>query len=103
MSPTAAAWDARVSRLLVKAPPRLRAAVLWLRRPDRRRVRISAAVLLVAGSFLSILPVFGLWMLPLGLALLSDDVPALKSPLERAARGIGRAWRWVRDRWARWR
>ena len=64
---------------------------------------VAALFGLVVGSFLSILPVFGLWMLPLGLALLSDDVPILKSPLERAARGTGRAWRWVRDRWARWR
>jgi hypothetical protein len=28
---------------------------------------------------LSFLPVLGIWMLPLGLALLAEDVPALRS------------------------
>lgn len=35
-------------------------------------------VAFVAGGFLAVLPIFGLWMLPVGLALLSDDVPALR-------------------------
>jgi hypothetical protein len=48
------------------------------------------------GGPLAVLPVFGLWMLPLGLALLSDDVPWLKIPLERTARGIERVWRHLR-------
>jgi hypothetical protein len=43
-----------------------------------RRVRLPIACLLIVGSFLSILPVFGLWMLPLGLMLLALDVPLLR-------------------------
>ena len=43
-----------------------------------RWVRVPLGVLLVAGGFLAILPVFGLWMIPLGLLLLSLDVPALQ-------------------------
>jgi hypothetical protein len=43
-------------------------------------------MLLIAGGFLAILPIFGLWMLPLGLALIADDVPWLKTRLEQAAR-----------------
>jgi hypothetical protein len=38
----------------------------------------------------------GLWMLPLCLALLADDLPRLKPPLERVARWMERAWRKVR-------
>ena len=53
-------------------------------------------MLLMVGGILSILPVVGLWMFPLGLALMSDDVPWLKTPLEHAARWIERAWRKVR-------
>ena len=37
-------------------------------------------VLLIAGALLSILPIFGLWMLPLGLVLLAEDI----APLQRA-------------------
>ena len=43
-----------------------------------RRLRLPIACLLIVGSFLSILPVFGLWMLPLGLMLLALDVPLLR-------------------------
>jgi hypothetical protein len=35
-------------------------------------------VLLILGSFLSILPIFGIWMLPAGLLLLAEDVPPLR-------------------------
>jgi hypothetical protein len=33
---------------------------------------------LIIGGCLAILPVFGLWMLPLGLMLLADDIPQLR-------------------------
>jgi hypothetical protein len=37
-------------------------------------------------------------MLPLGLALIAEDVPWLKTRLEQAARWIERMWRKVRRR-----
>ena len=93
---TERAWDARVARLLAKLPDRGRRAVEGLRVPERRWLRLGAAVFLVLGGVLSILPVFGLWMLPLGLALMSDDIPWLKVPLEKVARGAERLWARVR-------
>jgi hypothetical protein len=96
---TAAAWDARVAHLLTKLPDRARSAIEWLRHRPRRWLRLAAAVLLIAGGIFSILPVLGLWMLPLGLALMSDDVPWLKTPLEQAARWIERAWRKASAAW----
>lgn len=90
---TAEDWDARVARLTRRLPGRARDALAWLRAPSRRILRIGAALLLVLGGLLSILPILGLWMLPLGLALLSEDVPGLKIPLERSARWIERRWR----------
>ena len=93
---TERAWDARVAHLLTKLPNRMQSGVGWLREPSRRWLRLGAAVLLILGGFLSILPVFGLWMLPLGLALMSDDIPWLKVPLEKASRGIERLWARVR-------
>jgi hypothetical protein len=96
---TAAAWDARVAHLLTKLPNRGRSAIEWLRHPPRRWPRLLAAVGLVTGGILSILPVFGLWMLPLGLALMSDDIPWLKVPMEKLARGVERLWHRFRARW----
>jgi hypothetical protein len=70
-----AAWNARVARLLAKLPRPVRSAMAWLRHPARRWLRLAAAALLVVGGVLAILPVFGLWMLPLGLALAGEDMP----------------------------
>ncbi len=92
----AAAWDARVDNALARAPDRLRRAVVWLRHPPRRWIRLPAGVLFVVGGIFSILPILGLWMLPLGLALLSEDIPPLKGWLERAAL-------WAEGLWRRWR
>ena len=66
---TARDWDDRVARLTRKLPTRLAGALDWLREPSRRLVRIAAALLFILGGVFSILPVLGLWMLPLGLAL----------------------------------
>jgi len=54
-------------------------------------VRMPIAVLLIAGSVLSVLPIFGLWMLPLGLVLLAIDLPILRPSV---ASGVvrGRVW-----------
>ena len=93
---TERAWDARVAHLLTKLPDRGRHAVEWLREPRRRWLRLGAAVLLILGGFLSVLPIFGLWMLPLGLAMMSDDIPWLKVPLEKLSCGIERLWARVR-------
>ena len=93
---TERAWDASVAHVLTKLPDRGRHAVEWLRVPDRRWLRLGTFLLLVLGGFLSVLPVFGLWMLPLGLALMSDDIPWLKVPLEKASRGAERLWARVR-------
>src|SRR4051794_3436197 len=43
-----------------------------------RWLRVPIACFLILGSFLAILPVFGLWMLPVGLMLLAVDVPFLR-------------------------
>ena len=98
MSATAEDWDARVARYSEKLPERGRRIVEWLREPSRIWIRVGAALLLILGGIFSILPVLGLWMLPLGLALLAQDVPGLKAPMERAAQAIERGWARARDR-----
>jgi hypothetical protein len=40
-------------------------------------------MLLICGGLLGFLPIMGLWMLPLGLLLLAEDVPPLKSARTR--------------------
>ena len=73
----------RIERLIDRLPERLQKTIRWLRRPGLRWVRVVAAVLFIAGSFLSILPIFGIWMLPLGLMLLAEDIPPLRRVRDR--------------------
>ena len=64
----------------------------WLRQPSSRLVRIPLALLLIIGGFLSFLPILGLWMLPLGLLLIAQDIPFLQQPLADALGWVERKW-----------
>ncbi len=82
--------ERRLELLIRRLPPRVQRAVCWLRRPSVRPLRIGAGVLFVLGGLLSILPVFGLWMLPLGLVLLAEDFRPLRKPEARILSWIER-------------
>ncbi|MGY8631096.1 hypothetical protein RAD15_01190 [Bradyrhizobium sp. 14AA] len=74
-----AGGDPRLDKLVHRLPPRMGDTVTYLLKPSSRWVRIPSGALLVVGGVFSFLPVLGIWMLPLGLALLAEDVPALRS------------------------
>jgi hypothetical protein len=60
--------------------------------PSSRSVRIALGIGLVAGGLLGFLPVLGFWMIPLGLLVLSADIPLIR--------------RWRRAlqvKWEKWR
>ena len=67
--------EQRLERLVQRLPLRMQRTICWLRRPSARCVRIPAGVFLTLGTFLSILPLFGVWMLPVG--LLAEDFAPL--------------------------
>jgi hypothetical protein len=46
-------------------------------------VRVPAGIALIGGGVLSFLPILGIWMLPLGVALLAQDIPAMHKPMAR--------------------
>ncbi len=80
----------RVERLIDRLPDRLRTITRWLRRPSSRWLRVPTGLLLMGSSLLSILPLFGIWMLPLGLMLLAEDVPPLRQARDRLLEWIER-------------
>ena len=67
-----AGGDPRLDKLVRRLPPRMGDTVTYLLKPSSRWVRIPSGALLIVGGVLSFLPV-------LGLALLAEDVPALRS------------------------
>jgi hypothetical protein len=89
----------QLERLIDRLPSGLQATVRWLRRPSSRWVRIPAGLLLIVGGLLSVLPLFGLWMLPIGLVLLAEDVPLLRTWRDRMLSWIERHRPyWLQDR-----
>ncbi|UEM16421.1 hypothetical protein J4G43_020715 [Bradyrhizobium barranii subsp. barranii] len=74
-----AGGDPRLDKLVRRLPARMGDTVTYLLKPSSRWVRIPSGALLIVGGVLSFLPVLGVWMLPLGLALLAEDVPALRA------------------------
>ncbi|MDD1533135.1 MULTISPECIES: hypothetical protein [unclassified Bradyrhizobium] len=74
-----AGGDPRLDKLVDRLPPRMGDTVTYLLKPSSRWVRIPSGALLIFGGVLSFLPILGVWMLPLGLALLAEDVPALRT------------------------
>jgi hypothetical protein len=70
--------DRRLEQLIDRLPRFLRSSVRWLRQPSLIWLRIPAGIVLIVGGLLSFLPILGLWMLPLGAMLLSDDLSSLR-------------------------
>jgi hypothetical protein len=83
----------RLFELLIdRLPDRIRTPTHWLRQPSSRWARVPAALLLVCGGLLFFLPLLGLWMLPLGLMLLAEDIPPLRRTRDRILQRIARRW-----------
>jgi hypothetical protein len=83
--------NAELSRLAKQLPAWAARMVEWLRGPSSGWVRVPLAIVLIAAGFVGFLPILGFWMIPLGLALLAQDVPFLQRPMTRL---IG----WVADK-----
>jgi hypothetical protein len=57
---------------------RIRFVGLNIRVPNHPVLRMGMGVLLIIGGIFSFLPVLGVWMLPLGLIILSIDFPMVR-------------------------
>jgi hypothetical protein len=87
--------ERRLELLLRRLPQRAQHILRWLRQPSARWVRIPMGLLLMLGGVFSILPILGLWMLPLGLVLLAEDIKPLKA-------ATGRMLSWIEHRRPHW-
>jgi hypothetical protein len=81
----------RLNRLETRLPRVIATAVRFTRHPSPY-VRVPLGIGLVAGGVFSFLPVLGIWMLPLGMIVLSRDVPPLRHPANRMLAWIERKW-----------
>lgn len=79
-----------------RLPPRFRMFLRLLRRPSMLPARIIVSILLIIGGVFSFLPILGLWMLPLGLMVIAQDLPFLQGPVVRLLQ-------WGERKWTKWR
>lgn len=79
-------------------PTKVGTFIRWLREPSKLWSRIIVAGVLILGGIFSFLPLFGLWMLPLGLLLIAQDMPILQKPLLAMLRWIEMKWKRLRRR-----
>ncbi|MGE0611452.1 MAG: hypothetical protein AB7G34_03540 [Hyphomicrobiales bacterium] len=78
--------------------PQVRFAGRTIRLPASQWSRIGLGILLILGGLAGFLPVLGFWMIPLGLFVLSYDLPMVR----RWRRQAQVAWeRWRQKRAAR--
>jgi hypothetical protein len=60
--------------------------------PGSRIARIAIGVALVLFGILGFLPILGFWMVPLGLIVLSADIPAVRRLNRRVSVAVSRWW-----------
>ena len=63
----------------------LRLGSYRIRLPESRMLRVGLGILLIFCGILGFLPVLGFWMIPLGLLVLSHDLPAVRRWRRRLA------------------
>jgi len=71
----------------------------WLRDPNSRWLRLPLGVLFIVGGLLWFLPVLGIELLPIGLLLVSEDVPFLRKPVANATLWLLHKWVGLRRWW----
>ena len=65
----------------------------WMRHPRRRKLRVGVGVAFLGlGMAGPLLPVAGVWMIPVGLLLIAEDVPRMHEP-------VGALHLWLERRW----
>lgn len=75
--------DTELDRLEKRLPDFPARMLRKVRSPQVKPYRVPVGIALTAGGVLGFLPLLGFWMVPLGLAVLAQDVPVMKPPLAR--------------------
>jgi hypothetical protein len=88
-------YDRRIELLIRRLPERWQNLTRRIRSGQARWWRITIGTLLYLSAFFWFLPILGLWMLPLGIILLAEDIPFIR-------RLNNRALAWVEAKHPRW-
>lgn len=95
MTPAEKLAESRLQRLFDRLPNWIGRLIRRVREPSARWFRIPVAILCLLGGMMFFLPVLGIWMLPLGILLLVEDLPFLRH-------GVYGAVNWLAQRRPHW-
>ena len=85
-------------RLEQEVPESLARVIRSLRHPDARWIRIPVGVFFILGGFIApLVPILGVWMVPIGLLLIAYDVPFLRRPVAHFTIWCAEKWVAVKD------
>jgi hypothetical protein len=73
--------DEELDRLQERLPDKIARFIGKVRSPAAAPYRIPIGIALIGGGVVGFLPILGFWMVPLGLAVMAQDVPAMRPPL----------------------
>ena len=82
--------DEELDLLQTRVPDGVSKVMKKVRGPSAKPYRIPIGIALTVGGVFGFLPLIGFWMVPLGLAVLAQDVPVIRPPLARAVAWINR-------------
>ncbi|MBV1838678.1 DUF2892 domain-containing protein [Acetobacter estunensis] len=72
-------WERYKHRLLAHLPRWSTRPLFWLMAEEHRLVRLITGILMLLGGLFSFLPILGLWMAPVGIVLLAEDIPFFRA------------------------
>lgn len=93
-TPAQAELDRYLAKIEKRLPGSASRFLRWLRKPSALIARVVVATLLILGGIFSFLPILGIWMLPLGLIIIAQDLPFLQAPLVRSLQ-------WAEAKWSK--
>jgi hypothetical protein len=82
--------DEELDHLQGRVPHGVSKVMKKVRGPSAKPYRIPIGIALTVGGVFGFLPLVGFWMVPLGLAVLAQDVPVMRPPVARAVAWINR-------------
>ena len=99
MGETESKIDGYFEAVYRRIPVSISRFIRWLRQPASFTVRWIVAILFIVGGIFSFLPILGIWMLPLGLLLIAQDLPALQKPIVAALVWTEAKWKALKAKW----
>lgn len=69
-----AEWRRYRDGMIARLPGRVGRPFVWLLAEERKIARLLVGVLMILGGLFSFLPLLGLWMAPVGIILLAEDI-----------------------------